>query len=175
MRHKEGSMEDKLKAAITAYAEAQKKVLERVFANITRTGSPSSADLTFCLPDDVIADLPQEEQYGAFLRKHRFLGYAMWKSTCYHQVPEHAAFEAERMHLMERFPALELLFQEGVREGCPGSAPTVASDTSLSDIASSVAENGCTLFQLQRLQGTTASIPADDVGAVADEHARRRS
>jgi hypothetical protein len=175
MRHKEGSMEDKLKAAMTAYTEAQKKVLDRVFDNITCTGSPSSADLAFCLPDDVIADLPQEEQYGAFLRKHRFLGYAMWKSTCYHQVPEHAAFEAERARMLEHFPALELRFQEGVRKGHPATAPTVAPDTSLCDIGSNVADNGCTLFQLQALQRTTASIPADDVGAVAHEHARRRS
>jgi hypothetical protein len=168
-------MEDKLKTAMTAYAEAQKKVLDRVFGNITQTGSPSSADLAFCLPDDVIAGLPQEEQYDAFLRKLRFLGYAMRKSSCYRQVREHAAFEAERARMLEHFPALENRFHEGVREGRPDSAPTVASDTSLSDIASSVAENGCTLFQLQRLQGTTSSVPADDVGAVADEHARRRS
>jgi hypothetical protein len=53
MRRKEGSMEDKLKAAIVAYAEAQSKVLDRVFDNIKRTGSPSSADLAFCLPNDV--------------------------------------------------------------------------------------------------------------------------
>ena len=46
-------MEDKLKAAIVAYAEAQSKVLDRVFDNIKRTGSPSSADLAFCLPNDV--------------------------------------------------------------------------------------------------------------------------
>jgi hypothetical protein len=175
MRHKEGSMEDKLKAAITAYAEAQSKVLDRVFDNITRTGSPSSADLAFCLPDDIIVGLPQEEQYDAFLRKLRFLGYAMWRSSCYRQMPEHAAFEAERMRLIERFPALELRFQEGVREGHPATAPTVAPDTPLCDIGSNVADNGCALFQLQALQRTTASIPADDVGAVAHEHARRHS
>jgi len=67
-------MEDKLKAAITAYAEAQSKVLDRVFGNLAKTGSPSSADLAFCLPDDVITGLPPEEQYDAFLRKLRFPG-----------------------------------------------------------------------------------------------------
>jgi hypothetical protein len=170
MRHKEGSMEDKLKAAITAYAEAQSKVLDRVFDNITRTGSPSSADLAFCLPDDVIAGLPQEEQYDAFLGKLRFLGYAMWKLSCYRQVPQHAAFEAERMRLIERFPALELRFQEAVREGRPAPAPNVGPDTSPDSIGSNVNENGCTLFllqeQLETLQGflvTTASMPADEL------------
>jgi len=79
-------MEDRLKAALTVYAKAQSRVLDRVFDNIKRTGNPSSADLAFCLPDDVIAGLPQEERYAAFLRKFRFLGYAIWKSTCYHQV-----------------------------------------------------------------------------------------
>ena len=163
-------MEDKLKIAMTAYAEAQKKVLERVFDNITRTGSPSSADLTFCLPDDIIAGLPQEEQCDAFLRKRRFLGYAMWKSSCYRQVREHAAFEAQRMRLTERFPALELRFQEGVRQGHPAPAPNVGTDTSLDSIGSNVAENGCTLFlpqgQLQAFQGflvTAASMPADEL------------
>jgi len=53
VRRKEGSMEDKLRVAIAAYAEAQSKVLGRVFDNIKRTGSPSSADLAFCLPNDV--------------------------------------------------------------------------------------------------------------------------
>lgn len=130
MRHKEGSMEDKLKAAITAYAEAQSKVLDRVFDNLAKTGSPSSADLAFCPPDDIIAGLPQEEQYDAFLRKLRFLGYGMWKSSCYRQVPEHAAFEAERIRLTERFPALELRFQEGVRAGRPAPALNVGPDTS---------------------------------------------
>jgi hypothetical protein len=175
MRHKEGSMEDKLKAAIMAFAEAQSKVLDRVFDNIEHTGSPSSADLAFCLPDDVIAGLPQEEQYEAFVRKRRFLGYAMWKSTCHRQVPEHAAFEAERMHLMERFPTLERRFQEGVREGRPTPALNVGPDTSVSDIGSNVADNGCTLFlpqgQLEALHGflvTTASM-------LADELQRRRS
>ena len=161
-------MEGKLKAAMTAYAEAQKKVLDRVFDNITRTGSPSSADLAFCLPDDVIAGLPQEEQYDAFLRKLRFLGYAMWKSSCYGQLQEHAAFEAERMRLIERFPALELRFQEGVREGHPAPAPNVGPDTSLDSIGSNVADNGCTLFlpqgQLEALHGfvVTASLPANE-------------
>jgi len=123
-------MEDKLKAAIAAYAEAQSKVLDRVFDNITRTGSPSSADLAFCLPDDAIAGLPQQERYDAFLRKHRFLGYAMWKSSCYHQMPEHTAFEAERARMLELFPGLEHQFQEGVREGRPAPAPNVGPDTS---------------------------------------------
>ena len=163
-------MEDKLRAAITAYAEAQSKVLDRVFDNLAKTGSPSSADLAFCLPDDVIAGLPQEEQYDAFLRKLRFLGYAMWKSSCYRQVPEHAAFEAERMALIERFPALELRFQEGVREGRPAPAPNVGPDTSLDSIGSNVTENGCTLFlpqgQLEAVHGfvvTAASLPADEL------------
>jgi hypothetical protein len=170
MRHKEGSMEDKLKAAITAYAEAQSKVLDRVFDNITRTGNPSSADLAFCLPDDVIAGLPQEEQYDAFLRKLRFLGYAMWKSSCHRQVPQPAAFEAERTRLVEHFPALERRFQEGVREGRPAPAPNVGPDTSPDSIGSNVADNGCTLFlpqgQLEALHGfvvTTASLPADEL------------
>ena len=163
-------MEDKLNATITAYAEAQSKVLDRVFDNITRTGSSSSADLAFCLPDDVIAGLPQEEQYDAFLRKLRFLGYALWKSTCYRQVPEHAAFESERTRLIERFPALELRFQEGVREGRPAPVLNIGPDTSVSDIGSNVADNGYTLFlpqgQLETLQGflvTTASMPADEL------------
>jgi len=38
MRYKEGSMEDKLKAAIAAYAEAQSKVLERVFVTSAAGG-----------------------------------------------------------------------------------------------------------------------------------------
>ena len=163
-------MEDKLKVAITAYAEAQSKVLDRVFDNLAKTRSPSSADLAFCLPDDVIAGLPQEEQYDAFLRKLRFLGYAMWKSSCYRQVREHAAFEAERMRLIERFPALELRFQEGVRERRPAPAPNVGPDTSLDSIGSNVADNGPTLFlpqgQLQAFQGflvTAASMPADEL------------
>ncbi|MFA4931419.1 MAG: hypothetical protein WC625_00655 [Caldisericia bacterium] len=163
-------MEGKLKAAMTAYAEAQKNVLDHVFDNITCTGSPSSADLAFCLPDDVIAGLPQEERYDAFLRKLRFLRYAMWKSSCYRQVPEHAAFEAERMRLIERFPALELRFQEAVREGRPAPAPTVGPDTSLDSIGSNVTENGCTLFlpqgRLEALRGfvvTAASLPADEL------------
>ncbi|RIE15489.1 hypothetical protein [Candidatus Cryosericum septentrionale] len=155
-------MEDKLKAAITAYAEAQSKVLDRVFDNLAKTGSPSSADLAFCPPHDIIAGLPQEEQYDAFLRKLRFLGYAMWKSSCYHQVQEHATFEAERMRLIERFSALELLFQEGVREGHPAPAPAVGPDTSVSDIGSNVAENGCTLFlpqgQLEILLAQRANV-----------------
>ena len=108
-------MEDKLKAAITAYAEAQSRVLDHVFDNIKRKGSPSSTDLAFCLPDDVIAGLPHEEQYAAFLRKLRFLGYATWKSDCYHQVREHAAFETEMTHMVERFPALERRFRESIR------------------------------------------------------------
>ena len=163
-------MEDKLKAAIAAYAEAQSKVLDRVFDNITCTGSPSSADLAFCLPNDIIAGLPQEEQYDAFLRKLRFLGYAMWKSSCYRQVQEHATFEAERTHLIERFPTLERQFQEGVREGRPALAPNVGPDTSVSDIGSNVADNGCTLFlpqeQLETLRGfvvTAAPLPADEL------------
>ena len=155
-------MEDKLKAAITAYAKAQSKVLDRVFDNIRRTGSPSSVDLAFCLPNDIIAGLPQEEQYGAFLRKFRFLGYAMWKSTCYHQVLEHAAFEAESTHLRERFPGLEHQFREGVREGCPTPVSTVGLGTSPDSIRSNVTENGCTLLQLHALQEAGVSVPSDE-------------
>ena len=58
IRRKEGTVESKLAAAINAYATAQSKVLDRVFDNIERTGSPSSADLAFCLPNDVIAAMP---------------------------------------------------------------------------------------------------------------------
>lgn len=155
-------MEDKLKAAIAAYTEAQSRVLDRVFDNIRRTGSPSSADLAFCLPDDVIAGLPQEEQYAAFLRKLRFLGYAMWKSTCYHQVPEHAAFETESAHLVERFPALERRYWESIREGRSAPAPAIGADQSPDDIAAAITENGCTLFQLQALHETSVSIPSDE-------------
>lgn len=75
-------MVDRLKAAIRAYAMAQKKVLDRVFDNIERTGSQSSTDLAFCLPDDVIARLPQEGQYEAFLHKLWFSGYRTWGSSC---------------------------------------------------------------------------------------------
>jgi hypothetical protein len=170
MRREEGSMEDKLKTAITAYTEAQSKVLDCVFDNITRTGNPSSVDLAFCLPNDIIVGLPQEEQYGTFLRKLRFLGYAMWKSSCYHQVPEHAAFEAEHARMLECFPALELQFHEGVRQGRPAPVPSVGPDTSVSDIGSNVADNGCTLFlpqgQLEALHGcvvTAASLPVDEL------------
>jgi hypothetical protein len=155
-------MEDKLKAAITAYAEAQSRVLDRVFDNIRWTGNPSCANLAFCLPDDVIAGLPQEERYAAFLRKFRFLGYAMWKSTCYHQVREHMAFETESTHLIERFPALERRSRESTREGHYGPVPATGADTSPDDIAATVTENGCTLFQLQALHEAGASIPSDE-------------
>ena len=155
-------MEDKLKAALTVYAKAQSKVLDRVFDNITQTGNPSSVDLAFCLPDDVIAGMPQEEQYAAFLRKFRFLGYAMWKSTCYRQVLEHAAFKAESTHLRERFPGLEHRFRQGVREGHPAPVSTVAAGTSLDSIRSNVTENGCTLLQLHALQEAGVSIPSDE-------------
>lgn len=156
-------MEDKLKAAIMAYAEAQSKVLDRVFHNITCTGNPSSADLAFCLPNDIIARLPQEEQYDAFLRKLRFLGYAMWKSSCYRQVPEHAAFEAERALVLERFPELQRRFQYGLREGRPAPAYAVGPDTPPDSIASTVTGNGCTLFQLQGLRGIDTSMPSDQL------------
>lgn len=156
-------MEDKLKDTITAYVVAQSKVLGRVFDNIERTGSPSSADLAFCLPDDVIAGLPQEERYAAFLRKLRFLGYAMWKSSCYHEVREHTAFEAERTLLIESFPSLERRFQEGVREGHSATEPTVGPDTPPDVISSTVTRNGCTLFQLQVLPGTDASITSSEI------------
>jgi hypothetical protein len=155
-------MEDKLKDAIAAYAEAQSRVLDRVFDNITRTGSPSSADLAFCLPDDVMTGLPEGMLYDAFLRKYRFLGYAMWKSTCYHQVPEHAAFEIESTHLVERFPALERRLRESIREGRSAPAPAIGADQSLDDIAATITENGCTLFQLQALHETSVSVPSDE-------------
>jgi hypothetical protein len=155
-------MEDKLKAALTAYAEAQSKVLDRVFDNIRRTGSPSSADLAFCLRNDIIAGLSPEEQYDAFVRKHRFLGYAMWKSSCYHQVSEHEAFETESTHLVERFPTLERRFRGSIREGHSAPAPAIGADTSPHDIAAAVTENGCTLFQLQVLHETNVSIPSDE-------------
>jgi len=154
-------MEDKLKGAIMAYAEAQSRVLDRVFDNIRRTGSPSSADLAFCLPDDVIAGLPQGTRYDAFVRKLRFLGYAMWKSACYHQVREHTAVEAERTLLIDGFPSLERRFREGVREGHSTAEPTVGPDTPLGSISSTVAGNGCTLFQLQGLGGIDTSMPSD--------------
>jgi len=136
-------MEDKLKAAITAYAKAQSKVLDRVFDNIRRTGSPSSADLVFCLPDDVIAELPAEERYAASLRKFRFLGYAMWKSTCYRQVLEHAAFKTESTLLLERFSELQRRFREGVREGHSAAAPAVGPDTPPDGISSTVTRHSC--------------------------------
>ena len=155
-------MEDKLKTAMTAYAEAQSKVLERVFDNITQSGSPSSGDLAFCLPDDVIAGLPQGTRYDAFVRKLRFLGYAMWKSSCYHQVREHVAFEAERTLLIESFPSLERRFQEGVREGHSAAVSTVGLDTPPDIISSTVTGNGSTLFQLQVPLGIDASISSGE-------------
>ncbi|RIE11784.1 hypothetical protein SMC3_08325 [Candidatus Cryosericum hinesii] len=155
-------MENKLKSAIMAYAEAQSRVLDRVFDNIRRTGSPSSVDLAFCLPDDAIAGLPQEKQYVAFLRKLRFLGYAVWKSSCYHQVREHGAFEAERTLLIESFPALQRRFQEGVREGHSAAEPTVGPDTPPDIISSTVTGNGCTLFQLQVPPGTDGTISSGE-------------
>lgn len=155
-------MEDKLKGAITAYAEAQSRVLDRVFDNIKRTGSPSSADLAFCLPDDVIAGLPQEKQYVAFLRKFRFLGYAIWKSTCYHQVREHTAFEAERTLLIDGFPSLERRFLEGVRDGRGSSSPSVGIDCSPDRISADVIENGCTMLRLQMRPGGLVPAPSDE-------------
>jgi len=156
-------MEDKLKTAMTAYAEAQSKVLERVFDNITQSGSPSSGDLAFCLPDDVIAGLPQGTRYDAFVRKLRFLGYAMWKSSCYHQVREHTAFEAEHTLLIGSFPSLERRFREGIRDGHSAAAPAVGPDTPPGSIASTVTGNGCTLFQLQGLGGIDTSMPSDQL------------
>jgi hypothetical protein len=156
-------MEDKLKAAITAYAEVQSKVLNRVFENIKRTGSPSSADLAFCLPDDVIAGLPQKGQYDAFLRKLSFLGYAMWKSTCYHQTREHTAFEAERTLLIESFPSLERRFREGIRDGHSAAAPAVGPDTPPDSISSTVTENGCTMLRLQMRPGGLVPAPSGEI------------
>ena len=155
-------MEDKLKAALTVYAKVQSEVLNRVFDNIRQTGTTSSVDLAFCLPDDAIAGMPQEEQYAAFLRKFRFLGYAMWKSTCYRQVLEHAAFEAESTHLRESFPGLEHRFREGVREGHSAPVSTVGLGTSPDSIRSNVTENGCTLFELKARHDTDASMPFDE-------------
>src|SRR5664280_2259726 len=160
--HKEGTMEDKLKAALTVYAKVQSEVLNRVFDNIRQTGTPSSVDLAFCLPDDAIAGMPQEEQYAAFLRKFRFLGYAMWKSTCYRQVLEHAAFKTESTLLLERFSELQRRFREGVREGRSVPAPAIGADQSPDDIAAVITENGCTLFQLQALHETSVSVPSDE-------------
>ena len=143
-------MNDKLAAAIDAYAASQSKALDRIFDNIERTGSPSSADLAFCLPDDVIAAMTREEdRYGAFLRKLRFLGYAMWKSSCYRQTREHAAFETERASLLERFPKLDRRFREDVREGRSDPMPAVQPSTPADVIGASVAQNGCTLFVLE--------------------------
>ena len=156
-------MEDKLKAALTVYAKAQSKVLDRVFDNIKRTGNPSSADLAFCLPDDVIAGLPQKGQYDAFLRKLSFLGYAMWKSTCYHQVLEHAAFQTESTHLVERFPAFERRFRESIREGRSAPAPAIGPDTPPCSISSTVTENGCTMLRLQMRPGGLVPAPSGEI------------
>ena len=156
-------MEDKLKAALTVYAKAQSKVLDRVFDNITQTGNPSSVDLAFCLPNDIIAGLPQEEQYGAFLRKFRFLGYALWKSSCYHQVREHEAFETERTRMVERFPALERRFPESTREGRSAPAPAIGPDTPPCSISSTVAENGCTMLRLQMRPGGLVPAPSGEI------------
>lgn len=142
-------MEDKLTAAIAAYAVAQSKVLDRVFANIRQTGTPSSVGLAFCLPDDVIAGMPEKARYDAFLRKLSFLGYAMWKSTCYRQVREHDAFETERARLIERFPDLDRWFLEGVGDGHGSSSPSVGMNCSPDQISADVTENGCTMLRLQ--------------------------
>ena len=142
-------MDDKLAAAIDAYAASQSKALDRIFDNIERTGSPSSADLAFCLPDDGIAAMTNEEdRYAAFLRKLRFLGYAMWKSSCYRQTREHAAFQTERARLLEHFPELDRRFREDVREGRSTATPTVQPSTPADAIGANVTENGCTLFVL---------------------------
>jgi hypothetical protein len=45
IRRKEENVGDKLTAAIMAYAETQKKVLDRIFDNIDRTERPSSPDV----------------------------------------------------------------------------------------------------------------------------------
>lgn len=141
-------MENKLKAAIMAYAASQSKALDRIFDNIRQTGSPSSVDLAFCLPDHIIAELPEAERYSAFMRKLRFLGYAMWKSSCYRQIREHAAFETERARLLERFPELDRRFHEDVREGRSAAMPAVQPGTPTDAIGASVDENGCTLLVL---------------------------
>ena len=149
IRRKEGTVNDKLAAAINAYAASQSKALDRVFDNIERTGSPSSADLAFCLPDGIIAELPEAERYTAFMRKLRFLGYAMWKSSCYRQTREHAAFETERASLLEHFPELDRRFREDVLEGHSVGMPTVQPGTPTEAISASVAQNGCTLLVLE--------------------------
>lgn len=154
-------MDDKLAAAINAYAASQSKALDRIFDNIERTGSPSSADLAFCLPDDVIAAMTREEdRYAAFLRKLRFLGYAMWKSSCYRQTREHAAFETERASLLEHFPEFDRRFRDDEREGHAIGIPIVQPGTPADAIGASVAENGCTLFVLEvpdRMDGSSSS------------------
>lgn len=142
-------MGDKLTAAIMAYAEAQKKVLDRIFDNIERTGRPSSPDLACCLPDDTIAAMADEEdRYAAFLRKKRFLGYAQWKSTCYHQVRQHASFTAEREDLLAHFPALEERFQEELAEHRNAPVPAVDESTPSAILRADVEDNGCTFFTL---------------------------
>ncbi len=146
-------MDDKLAAAINAYAASQSKALDRIFDNIKQTGSPSSADLAFCLPDGIIAGLPEAERYGAFMRKLRFLGYAMWKSSCYRQTREHVAFETERTCLLERFPELDRRFREDVREGRSDPMPAVQPSTPTDAIGANVAENGCTLLVLDTPDG----------------------
>ena len=154
-------MDDKLAAAINAYAESQSKALDRIFDNIERTGTPSSADLAFCLPDDIIAGLPELERYNAFLRKLRFLGYAMWKSSCYREVREHAAFETERASLLDRFPDLDRRFQAELRQGRSAATPTVEPGTPADSIRASVVQNGCTLFVLPVPDNTDASRSSD--------------
>ena len=159
-------MESKLAAAISAYATVQSKVLDRVFDNIERTGSPSSADLAFCLPNDVIAGMPESERYDVFLRKLHFLGYAMWKSSCYRQVREHAAFEAERVRLLERFPELNRQFEAELQQGRSAATPTVEADTPAGAIGASVAQNGCTLFVL--------NVPDDPDASRSSDESRRK-
>ena len=142
-------MGDKLTAVIMAYAEALKKVLDRIFDNIDRTERPSSPDLACCLPDDVIATMADEEdRYAAFLRKKRFLGYAQWKSTCYHQARQYASFTAERENLMTHFPALEERFQRELAERRSAPMPAVDQDTPSAILRADVEDNGCTLLVL---------------------------
>jgi hypothetical protein len=168
IRRKEENVGDKLTAAIMAYAETQKKVLDRIFDNIERTERPSSPDLACCLPDGVIASLPDgEDRYAAFLRKKRFLGYAQWKSTCYHQAKQHASFTAEREDLLAHFPALEARFQQELAEGKGAPMPVVEQHTPSAILRADVEDNGCTFFVLSTECLTDAK--RDDAGDEPDE------
>jgi hypothetical protein len=78
-------------------------------------------------------------------------------------VRDRAAFETERTHMVERFPALERCFREGVWEGHSAAISTVGPDTPPDSIASTVTGIGCTLFQLQVPLGIDTSMPSDQL------------